>query len=107
LLPAGEDAQATAAPGADRGQRQRDPSRVNVHTLKQKTPLTRGHAMPEVGLKLHSSPRKHWTPVEHAESDPIRPIYDSVRHPKCGQCTHPNFIDYRAIHCVCLLSVIS
>ena len=53
--------------------------------------------MPEVGLELHSSPCKHWAPRKHAESGPIRPMYDPVRDPKCGQCPHTNFIAERAL----------
>jgi hypothetical protein len=32
--------------------------------VKAKTPLTRGNAVPEVGLELHSSPCKHWELTE-------------------------------------------
>ena len=64
-------------PGTGRDQRQRDPTRVNVHTLKQKPPLTRGNAVPEVGLEPHSSPCKHWTPPKtcgiRPSPAPVRP----------------------------------
>ena len=32
--------------------------------VKAKTPLARGNAVPEVGLELHSLPRKHWASAE-------------------------------------------
>jgi hypothetical protein len=35
-----------------------------VHTKKHKKPLNRGNTVPEVGLELHSLPRKHRAPPE-------------------------------------------
>jgi hypothetical protein len=28
---------------------------------------------------------------KHAEPDPIRPMYDPARRPKCAHCAHPKF----------------
>ncbi len=53
-----------AAPGTPRGQCQRDLTTKNVHTLKQKPPLTRGYAVPEVGLERDSRPWAHWEVAE-------------------------------------------
>jgi hypothetical protein len=39
------------------------PQRKLCTQVKAKTPLTRGYPMPEVGLELHSLPRKHWGPA--------------------------------------------
>ncbi|AFR28670.1 hypothetical protein ARUE_c17640 [Arthrobacter sp. Rue61a] len=60
----------------------------NVHTLKQKPPLTRGYAVPEVGLERNSGPWKHWEVAEHAESGPVRWLYGRVRGGRCGHCPH-------------------
>ena len=78
--------QATAAPGTSHGQHQRDPGRINVHTLKQKPPLTRGNAVREVGLELHSCPCKHW---ELPETCGIPPDPTHIRPgPKCYVAGH-------------------
>jgi hypothetical protein len=53
-----EQATATARPKLAH-QHQRDAITTFVHTLKQKPPLTRKYAVPEVGLELHSKPCKH------------------------------------------------
>ena len=66
----------------------RERSQILGRILKQRTPLTRGHAVPEVGLEPDSSPCKHWDVQEHTESGPIRPQFDAVRDPKCGHCPH-------------------
>ena len=81
--------QATAAPGTDRGQCQRDPRRVNVNTLRAKTPLTRENTCPRWDSNCIPTPANTGLPRKHAESDPIRPTYDPVRRPKCAQCAHP------------------
>ena len=69
--------QATAAARHDRRPASEGPAQVNVHTLKQKPPLTRGYAVPEVGLELHSRPCKHWAPAEtcgiRPDPAPVRP----------------------------------
>ena len=53
--------------------------------VKAKTPLTRGNAVPEVGLELHSLPRKHWAPPEKCG---IRPGPNHIRRsPKPKVCT--------------------
>jgi hypothetical protein len=63
--------------------------------IKAKTPLTRGHAVPEVGLEPGSRPCKHW---EVPETSPFRPDPPPVRpspKPKvCTLCT-PSFCLFR------------
>jgi hypothetical protein len=54
-----EQATAAARPQTAH-KRQRDAATSFVHTLKQKSPLTRGSAVPEVGLEPHSNLCKHW-----------------------------------------------
>jgi hypothetical protein len=44
--------------------------------IKAKTPLTGGHAVPKVGLELHSNPCRRWTPPE---TYAIRPDPTDVR----------------------------
>jgi hypothetical protein len=57
-----------------------NPSELSDHNLcqhvKAKSPLTREYVVPEVGLELHSLPRKHWAPPETCG---IRPVPTHIR----------------------------
>ena len=52
--------QATAAARHPPRQASEGPNKGQCAHVKQKPPLTRGNAVPEVGLELHSGPCNHW-----------------------------------------------
>jgi hypothetical protein len=81
--------QATAAPSTNRGRGQRDPGRVNVHTLMQ-TPLARGYACPRCDSNCIPAPENTGNSRKQAESGPIRPTYGQVPQPECAQCARPH-----------------
>jgi len=78
-------------PGTARGQRHRDPGRGQCPHVKAKTPLTRGNAVPKVGLEPDSSPCKRWAPPETYGNRPdptdVRP---SPTAKVCTMCTPQN-----------------
>ena len=66
--------------------------------IKAKTPLTRGHAVPKVGLEPDSSPCKHWPPAETCR---IRPDPAPVRpgpQPRVRTMCTPPFSCFEAAH---------
>ena len=98
--------QATAAPGTDRGQRQRDPRSVNVHMLKAKTrlrisaaacatPSDEGICCARGGTRIAFQPLQNTGKSrKHTQSEPVRPTYDPVRGQECGQCPHLPFLPH-------------
>src|SRR6476659_2389763 len=84
--PLSTPSEATARPAAtNKNGPPQGPIKGDLYTLRGPQAPEQGKHVPEVGLELHSLPRKHWTP---AETCGIRPDPAPVRpDPKPEVCT--------------------
>ena len=72
------------------------PIRGDLYTFSGSQAPEQGKHVPEVGLELHSSPRKRWAPAERCGVRPDPAQYDPIRRPKCVLCTHFLFATFQA-----------
>ena len=84
-------------PGHRPRQASEGPSQGQCTHVKAKTPLMRGNAVPEVGLELHSSPRKHWALTETCGIRPDPTPARASPTPKVLTLSTPTFIHPSAL----------
>ena len=62
-----------------------------VHTQRTKVALTRRNVCPKWDSNRAPGVADTGLLRKHAESGPVRPMYDPIRGPRCGHCPHPRF----------------